>query len=484
MNDSIHELDYIFHPRSVAIVGASTQVAGKLSLLLSFKGIGFDGDLYPVNPKAEQILDYKCYPRLRDIPGEVEYVISEVPTSAVGELVEDAGLKGVKVIHFFTAGFSETGEEERIELEAQVLARARELGIRVIGPNCMGLYVPSSKLAFNPDVPKEPGPVALISQSGANAGEFIRMGALRGLRYSKVISYGNAADLSEADFLDYCAWDPETKIIAAYIEGVKDGQRFMRSLRRASAVKPVVILKGGRTEAGGRATDSHTGSLAGSREVFDTACRQGGAIQVDDLEDLIDMAVAFRFVGSLRGPQVGIVGGGGGRSVLAADSVSSTGLSVPALPEDTQRRLREFTPVAGTSVRNPIDAGMGWGRREAMERMLMTLRIVAEAPNIDLVLFHTHFGWGFMARNFRDLVKQAQDIVEAVSTVAREVGTPIAGVTGPAMNAPALEAIQAFQAKAGSLGLATFPGVKAAANAFSRLLTWQRMREEGTFSVK
>lgn len=484
MDDSTHELDYIFHPRSVAIVGASTRVTGSGSFLLSFRALGFDGDLYPVNPKAEQILGYKSYPRLRDVPGPVDYVISEVPASAVAELVEDAGLKGVRVIHFFTAGFSETGEEERIELEAQVLARARELGIRAIGPNCMGLYVPSSKLSFMPDMPREPGPVAFISQSGANAGEFARMGALRGLRYSKVISYGNAADLCEADFFDYCAWDPETQIIAAYIEGVKDGQRFVRALRRASAVKPVVILKGGRTDAGGRATDSHTGSLAGSREVFDAACRQGGAAQVDDLEDLVDMAVAFRFVGSLRGPRVGIVGGGGGRSVLAADSVASTGLSVPALPEDTQRRLREFTPVAGTSVRNPIDSGMGWGRREAMERMLKTLRIVAEAPNIDLVLFHTHFSWGSMVRESRDLVKQAQNMVEAMVRVAREAGTPIAGIARPPMNAPALEATQAFQSAAGSLGLATFSGMKEAASAFSKLLAWQRMREEGSFPVK
>jgi acyl-CoA synthetase (NDP forming) len=484
VNDRHHELDFIFHPRSIAVVGASTNVMGSGSFLVALKAMGFEGELYPVNPRAEEILGYRCYPRLRDIPGEVDYVISSIPAQAVPELVEEAGLKGVKAIHFFTAGFSETGEEERIELEQRVLDRARALGIRAIGPNCMGLYVPSSGLSFMPDMPKEPGPVAFISQSGANAGEFVRLGALRGLRYSKVISYGNAADLSEADFFDYCAADPETEIITAYIEGVKDGQRFLRALRTTAMKKPVAILKGGRTEAGGRATDSHTGSLAGSLEVFNAACRQAGAIQVEDLEDLVDVAVAFRFVGSLGGPGAGVVGGGGGRSVLAADIVSSTGLTVPALPEETQQKLREFTPLAGTSVRNPIDSGMGWGGRERLTLMIDTVRIVAEAPSIDFVLFHTHFSWGSMVRSASDLTGQAVETAEALSEVAQQVDVPIVGVVRPPMNASALEATQAFESRCAELGLATFCGMTAAANALSRLVAWQRMHEERIASAK
>lgn len=484
MNARHHELDFIFHPRSVAVVGASTNVMGSGSFLVAFKAMGFDGELYPVNRRAEEIMGYRCYPRLTEVPGEVDYVISSIPAQAVPELVEEAGVKGVKVIHFFTAGFSETGEEERIELEQRVLDRARALGIRAIGPNCMGLYVPSAGLSFMPDMPKEPGPIAFISQSGANAGEFVRLGALRGLRFSKVISYGNAADLSEADFFDYCAWDPETEIITAYTEGVKDGQRFLRALRTAAMQKPVAILKGGRTEAGGRATDSHTGSLAGSREIFDAACRQAGAVQVDDLEDLVDVAVAFRFVGSLRGPGAGIVGGGGGRSVLAADTVAGTGLAVPALPEETQRKLREFTPLAGTSVRNPIDSGMGWGGRERMKLMIDTLRIVAEAPNIDFALFHTHFSWGSMVRSTPDLTAQATETAEALNEVAQQVDVPIVGVVRPPMNATALEATRAFESRCAELGLATFCGMAAAANALSKLLAWQRMREERMASAK
>jgi len=273
----------MFHPRSVAIVGASTH-EGPGSFLSAIQEMKFSGDLYPVNPKAEEIQGLKCYPRLTEIPGDVDHVISSVPLRFVEELVEDCGVKHVKVLHFFTAGFSETGDEEATALEARVLARAREFGIRVIGPNCMGLYAPSGGLSFMPGLPPEPGPVAMLSQSGANAGEFCRTASARGLRYSKVVSYGNGTDVRESELLEYVAEDPDTTVIASYIEGLTDGQHFIRALRKTTAAKPVVILKGGRTEAGTRAANSHTGSLAGSLQIFDAAVRQAGAIRVDRME--------------------------------------------------------------------------------------------------------------------------------------------------------------------------------------------------------
>ena len=205
---SFAALDYMFHPRSIAVVGASTQ-EGPGSFVAAIKEMGFAGPLYPVNPKADEIQGLKCYPRLTEIPGDVDHVISSVPLRFVEQLVEDCAAKHVKVLHFFTAGFSETGDEEATALERRVLARAAELGIRVVGPNCMGLYVPASGLSFMPFLETEPGPVALLSQSGANAGEFCRTGAARGLRYSKVVSYGNGADVRESELLEYIAEDPE-----------------------------------------------------------------------------------------------------------------------------------------------------------------------------------------------------------------------------------------------------------------------------------
>lgn len=200
-------LDYIFHPRSVAVVGASTAPQGD-QFVDALKEMPFRGAIYPVNPKAETIMGLRCYPSISAIPGPVDHVMSCVPAPALPQVIEHCGAKGVKMIHLFTSGLRETGEMEREELEAAVTRRAREMGIRVIGPNCLGLYVPDTGLAWISGLPRESGPIALISQSGANAAEFIMVGATFGLRFSKVMSYGNAADLTESDFLEYCAEDP------------------------------------------------------------------------------------------------------------------------------------------------------------------------------------------------------------------------------------------------------------------------------------
>ncbi len=466
-------LDHVFHPRSVAVAGASTHEGPGGSFVGAIKEMGFQGPLYPVNPKATEILGLPCYPRLRDVPGPVDYVISSVPAPVVPDLVEDCGVKEVRTLHFFTAGFSETGELELAALENRVVERARELGVRIIGPNCMGLYVPSTGLSFMPGLPKEAGPVAFISQSGANAGEFIRMTALRGLRYSKVISYGNAADLDESDFFAYCAADPETRVIASYIEGVKDGRRFLNAARRAGMAKPVAILKGGRTEAGGRAASSHTGALAGSLEVFDAACRQAGAVRAETMEDLVDITVAMTFLSAFFGRRVGIIGGGGGQSVLAADEAASAGLEIPALPEETQEKLRQFTPLAGTSVRNPIDTNVGFGPN--LELIVDTIRLVAEAPNIDLVLFHLHFAGGLMRG---DPVKRARDLADSLTEALPRLGKPLALIARTAAEAEAFAASEAFHERVSRAGIAVFPSMLRAARALGYLVDWQRSRQD------
>jgi acyl-CoA synthetase (NDP forming) len=468
-----HPLDYIFHPRSVAVVGAPTHEGPGGFFVGAIKEAGFPGPIYPVNPKATEIQGLTCYPSLRDVPGPVDYVISSVPARVVPQLVEDCGSKGVKALHFFTAGFSETGEEERADLEKRAVERAREFGIRIIGPNCMGLYVPSAGLSFMPGLPNESGPVAFISQSGANAGDFIRATAVRGIRYSKVISYGNAADLDESDFFEYCAADPDTRVIASYIEGVKDGRHFLQALRQAATVKPVVVLKGGRTEAGGRAAHSHTGALAGSIEVFDAACRQAGAVRVNTLEDLTDVTVAMTFLSGLSGRRVGIIGSGGGQSVLAADEAASVGLEVPVLSDETQEKLRQFTPVAGTSTRNPVDTYMGWVG--GPERLVDTIRLVANAPNIDSVLLHIHFDGGAMRM---DPVKRAEALADAIAEALPRFQKPLTIVARPAVQAEGFAASIAFQERVSRAGVAVFSSIVNAARALGHLLDWQQGRRD------
>jgi acyl-CoA synthetase (NDP forming) len=474
-------IDYIFHPRSVAVVGPSPQLglAGMgASFVLALQDIGFEGGLYPVNPRHENVLGLKCYPSLLDIPGPVDHVIFSVPVRAVLDVVEDCVAKGVKSMHFFTAGFSETGEEEGAELERQVVQRARQAGIRVIGPNCIGLYCPAGKISFGPGSPKASGPVAFMSQSGGNAADLLTTASPRGIRFSKVISYGNAADLNESDFLEYLTDDPDTEIIAAYIEGVKDGRRFFRAMRRASARKPVIVLKGGRTESGSRAVYSHTASLAGSQAVFNALVRQVGAVAVNSVDELVDMLIIFRFFERPpAGRGVGIVGGGGGFSVFAADEVDEAGLKAPVLSQRAQEELRRFTPVAGSSVRNPVDT------LAVMEpaKLIDTLRIVAAEEAVDVILGHTGFGWGpgrvAAAMGF-DLTKLMEAVVDAMVRAREIAKKPMALVVAtPPILEPTEHSLR-FQELCWRRGFGAFPSIPRAAKAIAKMVAWREMRED------
>lgn len=361
------DIEALFRPRSVAVVGASANEQSQgYEFVQALVEIGFPGPIYPVNPKLDTLLGLQAYPRLEDIPGPVDFVISAAPASAVLELVQGARVKGAKLIHFFTARFSETGREEAAQLEQELKKRTREAGIRVIGPNCMGLYYPKAKLTFDPELPVVAGNIGFLSQSGSHAFRVIGRGAARGLGFSKVVSYGNALDLNEADFLDHFALDPDTDFIAAYVEGVRNGRRFFEALRRAAAAKPVVVLKGGRTQAGRAAASSHTAALASQQAVWRAAVRQAGAIEVSTINQLIDMLVAFRNAGPIEGRSVAVLGGAGGETVEAADLCQEAGLELAPLPQEIREQLRDKIPHAWDWVGNPIDGSiLGWARGEA-----------------------------------------------------------------------------------------------------------------------
>ncbi len=473
---AVPELDFIFHPRSIAIAGVSAKEGtgfGGGGFVSALQDVGFRGPIYLIHPSAPAIRGLKCYQSLRDVPDNVDYVISSVPARFVSQLLEDCITKGVRVLHLFTAGFTETGDAERTKMEQTVVARAREAGIRLIGPNCMGLYAPSGRLAMMPGQIAEAGPVGMVSQSGMNAGEFVRYAMPRGIRCSKVISFGNGADLKAADFFDYLADDPETEIIIAYLEGIQDGPRLARAIRKAGAAKPVAILKSGRTEAGSRAANSHTASLAGSLQIFDGLCRQAGALRVESLEELVDVAVTFRFVKRLSGPNVVVVGGGGGASVLAADDLAAAGLQVPPLLPETKEALAKVTHEAGTSIRNPIDTTSLWEDR-GFEATLMPC---AQASNIDVILYHTSFGGGGPAQRYADIRPRMQRQVESLRKVQEDGGKPVVVAIRPATTADAFEQSAEFQEACWRNGLATYPSIDRAGRALARLLQWQRLRE-------
>ena len=274
--DWLSELRPIFYPRTLAVVGVSRDEAKFGSLFLrALLDFGFKGRIYPVHPEGGEILGLKAYPSVRDIPEPVDLAAIMVPAPHVPAVLEDCLAKGVPGAEVFTSGFSETGDERAAALERE-LARIARRGIRIVGPNCFGIYCPGGGLTLLPggNFQRESGPVGFITQSGGHAVEFAREGRGRGIRFSKVISYGNGCDLNESDLLEYMAQDDETRIIAMYLEGPRDGRRFARLVKELAPRKPVVIWKAGLTRTGGRAVRSHTASLAGEEAVWEAFFRQ------------------------------------------------------------------------------------------------------------------------------------------------------------------------------------------------------------------
>lgn len=432
--------------------------------------------LYAVNPKMTEVRGVPCYPTVLDCPDPVDHVISQIPADGLPELVDQCIRKGVRSLHSFTAGLAETGDPQLVEQEREMVERARAAGMRLIGPNCMGLYVPGVGLGFNPRSPREPGNVFLLSQSGANAGGIIDGLGRRGLRFSKGVSYGNAADLKSHDFLDYALADPQTELVVAYVEGPRDGRAFFEALRRLARAKPTIVLKGGITEDGARAANSHTGSLAGSIDVFDAVCRQAGAMRVRTLEDLLDLAVAMTTdLRTLQGNKVTLVGAGGGFAVLSTDQMAMEGLEVPWLPEATQEQLRELIPIAGTSIRNPVDAN--FGRDHPMDFSSDTgatrrvFQAIAAAHSTDMVLTTVGTRW-YPGQDHSAEARQEQLSLTAqeLSGISREHGVPMALILREARLEDAGDFVH-------DSGIASFPSIERAARAAASILEWRRRRE-------
>jgi acyl-CoA synthetase (NDP forming) len=383
--DKLDELEPLLYPRSIAVVGVSTnetKFGGRfLQALINF---GYQGPIYPVNPKGSEILGLRMYPSVREIPEPVDLADIMVPAHLVPQVLEDCLAKGVRAAQIFTSGFAETGEEQGRLLEEELKALAKR-GIRIIGPNCFGVYCPESGHTLLPggDFPRESGPVAFITQSGGHAVEFARLARGMGIRFSKVVSYGNACDVNESDLLEYLARDSKTRIVAMYLEGPRQGTRFLRLVDEVAREKPVLIWKAGLTSAGARAVRSHTASLAGEEAIWEALFRQTAALRVNNLEELADAAVALLRLPANTGRRVGVVGGGGGISVAAADACDRAGLEVPPLSHDIQERLRGILPPAGTAFRNPVDIGAPIVLPTVFEGVMET---VACADGIDTII--------------------------------------------------------------------------------------------------
>ena len=412
---SLSQLETAFHPRSIAVVGASANpMSVSYSFVRHLLTYKYKGRIYPINTNQHDLLGLKVYPVLPDVPGSVDYVICCIPASKVPDLLRECHEKGVKVVHLYTGRLSETGLTEAALLEEEILSQARELGIRLIGPNCMGIYSPAEGISFGYDFPTEPGPLGMFFQSGGASTEFVLYASLQGIRFSKVISYGNALDLDETDFLEYFSRDAQTKVIASYMEGIKDGRRFLRTLRQVTPVKPVIILKAGRGIAGTRGVASHTASLAGSFPIWEVAIRQAGAILVHTLEEMIDVALSFCWLPTLMGTRVGVVGGGGGKSVRSADEWEEAGFSLPPLPSEIREEIKKRVPKTWWDwIENPVDVSIMPEAAWITDLNGEILKMMSESPCFDLVVANVTVDGPFGKEDMISFInREVQNILE------------------------------------------------------------------------
>jgi acetate---CoA ligase (ADP-forming) len=377
------EIDPIFHPRSVALIGASGK-HGKIGRVLMdrFLETGFER-LYPVNPRETEILGLKTYPSIRDIPYEVDMALVVTPTQAALTAVREAVKKKVQTVVITTSGFGETGSKGK-EVQNEMVRVAREGGARIVGPNCIGIYCPASRLPFALGPGKTPGSIGVVSQSGFFADYLTYTATANGINFSKAVSCGNEADLTVTDFLEYLGEDPETETIVVYVEGMRDGRRFYHVAREVSKKKPIILWKGGMTEEGAKAAVSHTGAMAGSRRIWEGVLKQAGIISVRSFEEVLDCLYAFHLQPLPRGKRVGIISAPGGMAVAATDACLELGLEVPQFSSSTAEKLRKMLPLVGGSANNPIDLSLASLVNPRVHGDAIS--ILAEEENIDMLL--------------------------------------------------------------------------------------------------
>ena len=376
--DLFKDIDPFFNPKRIALVGASADYR-KLGNSILMNLLASEIDVFPITRSREHVLGTKAYPSLDTLPEPVDLVIVAVAAKYCASLMPEIKKAGARNAVIISGGFSETGSEG-IELENELAKAAKESGIRIIGPNCVGVL--NSRL-FNGTFTMMPerGNIAFVSQSGALGGMTIYTTRTKRIGMSKFASVGNAADVGIVEVIDYFRQDPKSTVIAAYIEGVNEGRGLFESLQKAASEKPVVVLKGGKSEAGGRATQSHTGSLAGSAKIFDGMIRQAGCVTAPSLDTLFEVCKLFDYQSLPRGRRIGIISNTGGAGVLATDAASELGLKIATFEHETHDELSQVLPPMA-SVRNPIDVVASGGRREYR----IATELLLKDSNVDMLL--------------------------------------------------------------------------------------------------
>ena len=484
MEEKVKALDAFFNPRSVAIVGATrrTEKAGQVifkNFVENKQRQVFKGQLYPVNPNETSILGIKCYPNVMKIPGDLDLVVIIVPANIVPQVMKEAATKKVKAAVIISAGFGEVGNHE---LENQLLTITKESGMRVLGPNCLGVYdsrtgvdmlfLPETKVLTTGDevvaTPRPmPGSITIVTQSGAFGAAALDYLAGLHTGVSKFVSFGNKIDVDESEMLRYLYHDDKTGVILLYVEDVKSGRKFMEAAEETTRKKPVVALKSGRTEAGARAAASHTGAIAGSDQIYDAVFEQTGIVRARDMDEFFHAGKALSMQVPARGKNVGIVTDAGGPGIMAVDECGLMGLNVKRFSEETVVKFEKLKtegrlPKFATNL-NPVDI-TGSGTSEMFE---LATEIVFQDPEID----------GIIMLGLHHLPAVKEDFVDRVAKVASKYEKPMV-----ACDIGETEMALSIRLRFDRLGIPAYSSPEDTARAMSALARYGRyLQKKGRF---
>jgi acyl-CoA synthetase (NDP forming) len=382
MSKTSRDLSPIFEPKSVALIGATSNPLKYGSIIVAnILANGYKGKIYPINPSEENVWGLKVYSRIRDVPEEVDLVDIARPAETVPEHIEECVESNVKSAIVISGGFKETGKEGE-KREKEIAGIARKGGMLLVGPNTMGIYSAKVSLsALMPPILPRPGEISLISQSGNIGTNLLAFGSAQGIGFNKFVSSGNEADITILEYMEYFARDPASKVILLYTEGLREGRKFIDVVKRVTEEKPVIIYKSGVTKAGASAAKSHCGALAGSSKIYEAAIKQSGAVRASTVNGMLDLAIGFLYLPLPKGNRVGIVTWGGGYGVIASDSCELFGLEVPSLHPETIQKIDQLLP-SYWSRGNPVDL-VGLLRREVQPEILEE---VVKADSIDMAI--------------------------------------------------------------------------------------------------
>jgi len=468
------DMDKFFNPQSIALVGVSRSGwrFGGLSFMRKLLDAGYAGRLYPINAKADDIIGVKAWPDVASLPEVPDLVMVAVAAANVPAVIEACAGKGARHIHLLTAGFDELGTAAGQEMATRLVSTCERYGMRLIGPNCMGPYRPAARLTAWGAIPGVAGPLGIISQSGGMTQRLTEYAASLGLGVEKAVSVGNGSVLGALDFLDAFGDDPLIKVIGMYLEGVDDGSRLFELARKIGRSKPIVVIKGGQSDAGSRTVASHTGAMAGRATIWEAVFRQANMIPVQTLDGWVDALMAFAFIHPPRANGVFIIGGGGGTSVLYGDTLVREGLRVPPLGRPTMARLREIVPEAGSIAGNPLDMWQVFTDTDCLGHLI---DMAEEETAVDLIVVDR-----LIARNAFHMPETPDLTAETLGMLDTRSGQkPIVFVVDSEGGDSRLAADgAAIRAAFGKAGYAVFPSIGRAARALSRVYRYYDRRKK------